>query len=770
MRGAAVPRRTRRRRPSRRVRWLVLVLVLGYLASLYVTVTSRFEGPRWKVPSTVYAEPVTIYPGLDLAAHHIHDRLLRLGYGTVAGPPTRPGEFRWDEYRLELYLQDFAYPDHRVEGFAVAADLDRGRVARLMRLDDGAPLTSVDLEPEVIAGLFDESWEGRRLVRLDEVPPHLVTAILAAEDARFYDHWGIDPRAVARAVWTDLKEREFAQGGSTLTQQLVKNFYLSHERTLYRKLTEAMMALMLEARYDKREILEAYLNEIYLGQRGDMGVFGVGEASIFYFGKDVERLTLSEAALLAGMIRSPRAYNPQADPARARAVRDRVIRRMLVLNKIDGAEAQSALAEAVPTRPKARAAVRAPYFADMVRDQLERLYSRSVVTSEGLRIFTSLDVESQRDAEESLRTGLAGLERRLAAGGEPLQGGAVVMQPQTGYIRALVGGRNYGETQFNRMTQARRQPGSLFKPIAYLAALRNDEETGRPRYTPVSVVDDAAITVSTPAGPWTPQNFDKVFHGPVTLRTALEYSFNAAAVRVAQDIGVDRIIATARALGLTTALPAVPSLVLGTSEVIPLELASAYAVLANFGIRTEPLVIKAVVDRDGGILSRKDIAVDQVVSPEEAYLLTSLLQGVVDRGTGRGVRTLGFDRPAAGKTGTTSDFRDAWFVGYTPETLTLVWVGYDHNRSLRLTGSQAALPIWTEIMRRVTAREAVTDFTAPPGVVVRRIDPATGLLSDRRCPEGIREAFLAGTEPTLACGGAGPRPPRFLRWLRRTFG
>lgn len=743
---------------------------LGYLASLYLTVTSRFEGPRWKLPSTVYAEPVTIYPGMDVAASHIRDRLLRLGYGPVSGPPSRPGEFRWTDTRLEVYLQDFSYPDRRVQGFPFTADLRGHRVTGLVRMIDGMAMTSVDLEPEVIAGLFDDSWEGRRLVRLSDVPRSLVDAILATEDARFYQHWGIDVRALARALWTDLKQGEWVQGGSTITQQLVKNFYLSHERTLYRKVVEAIMAIMLEARYEKDDILEAYLNEIYLGQRGDMGVHGVGEASVLYFGKEVERLTLSESALLAGMIRSPRGNNPQSSTVRAQAARDHVLRRMATLQMIDGDEAEAAMMEPVPSRPKAREAVRAPYFADLVRDELERRYSRDALTSEGLRIFTSLDVEAQRAAEEALVSGLAALDRRWAKAPEPVQGGVIVMQPQTGYVRALIGGRDYSNSQFNRMTQARRQPGSLFKPLAYLAALRKDGPNGAPRYTPVSVVHDEPVTVATPSGPWTPQNYDKRYHGAVTLRTALEYSYNAAAVQVAQDIGVDRIVETARLLGLTTPIPAVPSLVLGTSEVIPIELAGAFAVLANFGTRTEPLVIKAVVDRDGQVLTQKDIAVEQVIAPEEAYLVTSLLEGVIERGTGRGVRALGFTRPVAGKTGTTSDFRDAWFVGYTPETLALVWVGFDHNRPLNLTGAEAALPIWTHVMRRVTATEPERAFIPPPGVVLRKIDPATGLLSTRQCPGAITEAFLQGTEPTATCTGGEPRGPGLLQWLRRRLG
>lgn len=760
-------RSRRRKRRRSRVRWLwwgVIAVVAGYVASLYLTVTSRFEGPRWKVPSTVYAEPLTIYPGMDLVANRVEDRLLRLGYGPVSSPPTRPGEFHWTSDRLELYLQDFAYPDHRVEGFPLVADLEGRRVGRLIRLSDNAPLTSFDLEPEVIAGLFDDAWEGRRLVRLTDVPRFLVDAVVAVEDVRFYDHWGIDLRAIVRAFWTNLKEREVVQGGSTLTQQLVKNFYLSQERTLYRKVTEALMALMLEARYSKVQILEAYLNEIYLGQRGDMGVYGIGEASVFYFGKDVERLTLGEAALLAGMIRSPRAYNPQTDPSRARGRRDVVIRRMLEVKKIGVDEARAAMAEPAPTRPKARTAVRAPYFADLVREQLERLYSRSVLTSEGLRIFTSLDVEAQRDAEDALRRGLIVLDRRVSSSSEPIQGGVIVLQPQTGYIRALIGGRDYGASQFNRMIHARRQPGSLFKPIVYLAALHPDGDHSPPRYTPVSIVEDTPVTVTTDGQSWRPQNYDKVYHGPVTIRTALENSFNVAAVRVAEDIGLDRIVATAKALGLTTPLPALPSLVLGTSEVIPLELAAAYSVFANNGIRSEPLAIKAVVDAEGQVVNRREIVVEQVVSPQEAYLLTSLLQGVIERGTGRGVRALGFDRPVAGKTGTTSDFRDAWFVGYTPETLALVWVGFDHNTSLKLSGAQAALPIWTDVMRRVTTTESVADFTAPPGVVFRQVDPTSGLLSTRACPDAITEAFIVGTEPTRSCQGKSG-PPLF-RWFR----
>jgi penicillin-binding protein 1B len=443
---------------------------------------------------------------------------------------------------------------------------------------------------------------------------------------------------------------------------------------------------------------------------------------------------------------------------------------MAALQMIGADEAEGAMLEPISSRPKARAAVRAPYFADLVRDELGRLYSRDALTSEGLRIFTSLDVEAQRATDEALRSGLANLDRRTSKTSELLQGGAIVMQPQTGYVRAMVGGRDYGASQFNRMTQARRQPGSLFKPIAYLAALRKDEQTGVPRYTPVSVIKDERLTIATPSGPWTPQNYDRQYHGPVTLRTALEYSFNAAAVQVGQDIGAERVAETARLLGITTPLQPVPSLVLGTSEVNPLELAGAYAVFANFGTRTEPLVIKAVVDRDGQVLSRKDIGVEQVIAPEEAYLMTALLQGVIDRGTGRAVRALGFTKPAAGKTGTTSDFRDAWFVGYTPETLALVWVGFDHNQSLKLTGSEAALPIWTRIMQRVTATEPERAFVPPPGIVLRQIDPASGLLSARQCPDGITEAFLKGTEPKSTCADPAQQGRGLMRWLRRVLG
>jgi penicillin-binding protein 1B len=401
-----------------------------------------------------------------------------------------------------------------------------------------------------------------------------VDAIVSIEDVRFYNHWGIDPRAIARALWTDLKEREFAQGGSTLTQQLVKNFYLTQERTLYRKATEAVMAVILDARYSKDEILETYLNEIYLGRRGDMGVYRVGEASIFYFGKDVERLT--PASPPSGRDDSlARACNPQTDPtarpggigdpSHGGAGEDRRRRRPRSLTD----RCRRAQGAHCGTRP---------YVADVVREQLERLYSRDVLTSEGLRIFTSLDVEKQRAAEEALRAGLAGLDRRLPKGPEPVQGGVIVMQPQTGHILALIGGRDYGETQFNRMIQARRQPGSLFKPIAYLAALRKDAETGAPRYTPVSVVEDVPVTVMANGQPWTPQTYDKVYHGGIAAhRARIPFLPRRSA---SPGDGVERIIGIARALGLTPP----PGAVAGARHVGGHPgLAGAYAVLANFG-------------------------------------------------------------------------------------------------------------------------------------------------------------------------------------------
>jgi len=784
----------RRRRISRRGRWqrrlklgLWVLAGLGvlftlYLGVLYAIVTERLEGKRWRLPSKVYSDSFVLYPGQDLAGAHLMDRLRRLGYQPVLGLPQRPGEYHLEPDQLEIFLHDFSYPDHEFKGFLVRLRLQNGRIVKMTEPPGEDGLAMVELEPELVAAFFDEAWEERDLIRLEEAPAQLIEAILSVEDTRFYQHKGIDPRSIARALWVDLKEGAIVQGGSTLTQQLVKNFFLTQERTLTRKVNEILMALLLEMRYSKKEILEAYLNEIYLGQSGTMGIYGVGKASRFYFGKAPEAMTLGEAALLAGMIKSPNTLSPYRDPERARARKQVVLERMLTLEKISLSQYRQALKEELPKRLPLERGPAAPYFVEFVRQQLSEHYSPQVLTSEGLRIFTTLDMQQQRIAEEVLVKGLEGLERtyphlRREDPRQKLQGSLIVLQPQTGHMRAMVGGRDFQMSQFNRATQARRQPGSLFKPFVYAAALNQSLTSEGLPYTATTLIEDSPFTLMSETGIWNPQNYDKIYHGPVTLRTALEHSLNVATARMAQQIGIDRVINTARAMGIQSPLKRVPSLALGTSEVIPLEIAAAYAVIANGGIKVEPLAIKEMVDSSGLVLERRALEMTTVLTPQEAYLLTYLLQGVVDRGTARGVRTLSFDRPVAGKTGTTSDYKDAWFLGFTPDLLAVVWVGFDQAPSemeggqgtgeLRLTGAQAALPVWTEFMKRSTIGQPVSDFVVPPRIIYKRIDPKTGLLSTQDCPEGIREAFIEGTEPQEGCGEASRFPKGIFRWFKQ---
>jgi penicillin-binding protein 1B len=536
------------------------------------------------------------------------------------------------------------------------------------------------------------------------------------------------------------------------------------------------MALLLELRYPKEEILEAYLNEIYWGQNGTMGIFGVGEASRFYFGKRPFQLTLGESAMLAGMIKSPNSFSPFNDRDRAHTRKALVLGRLLSLGKIKPAQYNTALAEPLPTRRAAEHRHAAPYFIDFVRQQLAEHYSPDVLNSEGLRVFTTLDTELQLAAERSLARGLGRLERAYPElqSDDPimkLQGSIVAMQPQTGQIKAMVGGRDYRVSQFNRATQAKRQPGSLFKPFVYAAALVEGVTPEGNPYTPATLIDDSPVVLSTNKKVWVPQNYDKSYNGPVTLRTAIERSLNVATVQLAQQVGIGRVIGMARRMGIDTPLQDVPSLALGTSEVIPLEMASAYGAFANGGMRTEPIAVKEVVDADRRVLERRTLEMTQVLTPQQAFLLTYLLEGVVDRGTAGRIRAMGFTRPAAGKTGTTSRYNDAWFSGFTPDLLSLVWVGFDQSRSPspdteevlnfeeevagpRLTGAVAALPIWTEFMTEATAGRPETAFTPPSGIVFEKVDPVTGLVANRHCPDGVEEAFLEGTQPTQGCGSS----------------
>jgi 1A family penicillin-binding protein len=720
--------------------------------------------------AVLYGAARPIRPGISIQAADLAGTLRRLGYEEMTKAPSAPGQFRRSEDHWDVFLRGRDDPGATRGPLRARLGLDGARVVEVGTADGGR-LSEIELEPEILSGLGQGGL--RQPVTLAQVPGHLVAAVLAAEDRRFFQHAGIDGRAILRAVWTNLRHGHVRQGGSTLTQQLVKNAVLTPQRTWDRKIREASLAWALERRYDKRAILEAYLNDIYLGQQGGLAVYGVGAAARSFFGKDVERLTVGEAALLAGIIRAPSTYSPLQHPERARERRNLVLREMKSLGMIDEARYAKAVREKIVARSDPTVRLVGPYFADYARAEVEAWPGEGEPPSGGLRIYTTLDPVLQRAAEAAVARGLDRLEGayrhlRRADPASRLQAALVALDPATGEIKAMVGGRDYGLSQFNRAALAHRQPGSAFKPFVYLAGLGFGARGEPPHFTAVSHLEDRPRTLQVGTTTWTPRNYEDRFEGTVTVRRALEQSLNGATVWLAEAVGYDQIVQTARQAGFTSRLTPVPALALGSLEVTPLELATAYTAFANGGDRVAPTALRAVVDRAGAVSEPARKPRTPAMRPEEAYLLTFLMQGVVDRGTGASARALGVEGPVAGKTGTTNEGRDAWFVGYTGRLVVLVWVGFDQKEVLRLSGAQAALPIWADFMRTAMAVEPAGPFAAPPSIVFRDVDPESGKLASVWCPGAIREAFLISTEPREVCA-AGP-VDLFQSFFRRLFG
>jgi penicillin-binding protein 1B len=752
--------RVRARKVWRLVKLLAVVAVVVLIALAFHvrkidrTIEAKFDKPRkWDLPSRVYSDAEYIYPGVNVKTRQIVNKLDRLGYRNTGDKITGPGDYSMSDKRLELYLHNFAYPDDEFKGFPVRFELDSWLVSKIVRLDEDKEIELVRLEPEEVASIFTDKMEDRTVVTLADVPEHLVQAIILIEDERFFRHGGIDPIGILRAAFANLRAMGIVQGGSTLTQQLVKNFFLYPKRSFVRKINEMLIASRIEKHHTKAEILEAYLNEIYLGQRGSTSVSGVEEASRLYFGKSASQLTMGECAILAGMIKSPSLYNPITNPEKSRERRDFVLARMYEKGFLTKKGYEEALAEKIVTPKVKTRVVKAPYFLDFVKRQLADLYPPEVLQTEGLRIFTTLDMFMQFAAETTLIRELKTIEKDNASilpeGHEgKLEACLVAIQPSTGYVRALVGGRDYSFSQFDRCTQALRQPGSTFKPFVYLTAL--DPRRSKELFTPATLIDDKKFQVKSGGKMWRPNNYDKKEHGRVTLRRALEKSYNIATARLAIRAGVDNVLDTARDAGITSELMAVPSMALGAFEVSPIEMASAYTIFPNGGIRAQPISIINVVTKDGEVLEKKSIRMKREFDAAPVFLTTNIMKGVMDNGTGAGARARGYHATAAGKTGTTSNYRDAWFVGFTPGLLALSWVGYDDNESTKMSGSRAALPIWTSFMKDV-APAGNGDFAGPPGVILIKVDPATGGLPDNSCPSAAYEAFIEGTEPQRTC-------------------
>ena len=734
---------------------LVLASLAGavYLRRLAREVDRQWAARTWRLPSVIYSDSCLLYPGQFFKRASLQAKLERLGYHETSAAPKVPGRYRWRTTGsgkvLDLHLNDLNTPWKERPGFIVQIAWAGSRIGQIAVPAQGRTLALLELAPEELARIYGPEREQRDLVSLADVPGHVQQAVLAAEDGRFYQHRGVDPAGIVRALKVNFRRGAVVQGGSTITQQLVKNFFLTPERTLQRKIKEALMALWVDYRYPKEAILEMYLNEIYLGQRGSVAVHGIGEGSRLYFGCPVGDLSLPQAAALAGLIRAPNLYSPYGHPQRARTRRNQVLDAMLRKGWISEAEARAARQSPLVPAGFAAAHRQAPYFLDYVSRQLQQHYSRSDLNRLGLRIYTTLVPEVQKAAEKALANGLKQLETRYprlkATNREKrLQGGVLVVQPQTGAVLAMTGGRDYGQSQFNRITQARRQPGSTFKPLVYAAAM--------PPLTPATPLANELRTYHLDGKAWSPKNYGAGGPAVVSLRDALAHSYNLATVDLAFRIGLPRIVDTARSFGLTTPLEPYPAVALGAFETIPLELGQAYCVFASQGVKPRILPFKAVAAADGQVLQRRHITLKQVLTPEQAYIMTSLLRSVVTDGTARRLAALGITFPVAGKTGTTNDYRDAWFIGFTPDILALVWIGFDDGGSLGVGGSRAAMPVWAELMRELPQYHGTQWFSKPAAVVEREICTASGALARAwQCPQTRRELFLPETVPTRSC-------------------
>jgi penicillin-binding protein 1B len=765
---------------------LSVPLVLAFFLTGYYYVRfaqlldDRLHGTRQRVFPRVFARPLELRRGQAMTEVQLVDRLNDLGYAQRPAAE-RPGEFALGDGLVTIRARatDLRGKTVRVTFRAPAPAARAGsatrkppsrppRADRVQRLDlDDRAAERLVLETPLLTSLVTGEREKRRPVALSALPTRMVQAVLAVEDHRYYDHPGIDPVAIVRAVVSNLSGGGQLSGASTITQQVVRNVFLpqfdgwtlqlarqqSGWAGVRRKLLEQFLALVLNTRASKDEILEIYLNDMPLGQRGSFAIVGVAEASRLFFGKDVSNVTLAEAATIAGVLQSPSALSPFNNVTRSRERRNVVLQAMVDAEFVDQELADRAMQEPLGVAQRALEA-EAPYFVDYVTRTLDSDYpGLTTTTTKPVDVFTTLDLHLQRVAQDAVRDGLTALDKTLSKRRRKGQAEAalIAIDPRTGEILAMVGGRSYNQSQLNRAISARRQPGSVFKPFVYLAAFEEGAETGSSTVSPASLVDDSPTSWEFDDQVWTPENYEKEYDGIITFRRALALSRNIATVKVAEQTGYDRVADFWKKLRIGTPPKAYPSIALGVFEATPYEIATAYTMFPNLGV-VRPLRHIEKIDSGGVEVKQKPRpATRSIARPDTTFLVLNMMRSVINEGTGAGARSAGFALDAAGKTGTTNDLRDAWFAGFTPELLTVVWVGFDENQPLGLSGSQAALPIWTQFMTRALSGRTSVEFESPEGISFIDIDPQTGKLAGPSCPKTFREAFRAGTEPVEVC-------------------
>jgi penicillin-binding protein 1B len=734
----------------RRIRLGTLVFLLalsGYLVYLDHVVRNQFEGKRFALPARVYARPLELFAGLKLKQDELVSELKLSRYESDPSL-NAPGEYYSGGHVVELVTRPFVYWDGDQPAHALRVKFKGDHIVSLRDDTTNKNIDLVRVDPVAIGGIYPAHNEDRVLVRLDQVPQFVIEALVAVEDRKFYTHHGVDPRGIARALYTMLRGGRI-EGGSTLTQQLVKNFFLTPRRTLWRKFNEILMALLLELHYSKKDILETYINEVYLGQDGNRAIHGFGLASQFWFNRPVEQLQLHQGALLVGMLKGPTYYDPRRHPQRALDRRNLVLAELYHQNLITEQRYLEAKAKPLDVSDKpGQGTSPHPAFLEMVHRQLRRDYFDQDLRSEGLRIFTTMDPVVQQVAEQTLKRRLGAIERARRLKDDSLQGAIVVTNTQNGEVQAVVGDRDPKFEGFNRALDAERQIGSLFKPAVYLTALEHPDH-----YTLITPLDDSKLVWKQAGRPdWSPENYDRKYHGEVPLREALAESFNVATARLGLNLGVDQIIETADRLGVQKVLPPYSSTLLGAVGMTPVEVAQMYQTIASGGFHMPLRTIREVLTADGKQLQRY------------------AMQEVVRNGTAKHLRNyVPEDVHVAGKTGTTDELRDSWFAGFTGDRLAVVWVGNDRNQTTHLTGSSGAMTVWGAMMSRLDPDPL--KLARPDDVKIVMIDPETGLQADDNCAKVEEIPFIVGSAPKEKAPCAkGDNGSGLGNWFKRMFG
>jgi len=740
----------------------VLFVFISYLSFLDYNVREQFDGKRWSIPAHVYANPVELYAGYNITVAKFEELLQQLHYRKDAHL-SFDGTYSRNGSQFIVKTRDFTFWDTAQPGTLMKLDFTEAGIASISDVKKSQDIAIIRMDPVQIGSFYPAIKEDRVLIKLDDAPEALIKGLLASEDRDFYQHFGISMRGIGRAIWANLRAGGMVQGGSTITQQLAKNFYLSSERSLERKIKEALMALILEFRYSKDEIMEAYLNEIYLGQNGANAVHGFGLASEFYFGNSLKDLPLEQVASLVALVRGPSEYDPRRYPERAVQRRNLVLDEMAAEGYLTEKQVLDAKAKPLSVIPRAqRVGNRYPGFLELVKRRLKEEYREEDFTSDGLKIFTTLDTQIQDVLEKTVTGKLNQLEKLPKA--KRLQTAVVVTRRDSGEIVAMVSGRENSAGGFNRALDAVRPIGSLIKPVVYLTALENPK-----KYTITTSVSDTAIVIRGQNGKdWAPKNYDHKEHGRIPLHTALAKSYNLATVRIGMDVGIARTAKTLKNMGVSKEVELVPSLLLGASELTPMEVTQMYQTLAGDGFLTPIKAIRAVIAANGEHLQSYPFNVKQAIDPAATYIVNTILQEVMHEGTGHAAYSVfPYDYGLVGKTGTTNDSKDSWFAGYTGDYLATVWVGRDDNKPIGLTGATGALPVWTSLMRQISTQPVT--LLPPDNIKIVGVDRYTGLLANNACGNARAYPYIAGSEPTLysACGNEVVEPEK--SWFEEFF-